>query len=105
MDENCLPWNNQFLEWKAYIKFEVKAKLGLAHEIVSCGESFMKMKESIRAFRASCNSFQNLTLSSTQWTGRPPKIRTTDPVLPIKFRRHRTIEEENKFCDEDVNGN
>ena len=83
----------------------VKTKLGLAHEIVSCGESCMKIKQSNRAFPASSNSFQNLTSSSTPWTGRPPEIRTTDPILPIKLERHPTIEGENKFCNEDVNGN
>ena len=66
--------------------------------------SCIKIKESICAFRSSCNSFQNLTSSSTPWNGRPPEIRTPDPILPIKLERYHTIEEE-KHCDEDINGN
>ena len=86
MDKNGLPWNNQLVDCISYIELEVKAKLGLAHKILSLGMSRMRIKESAtRAFRSSSSIFQDLTSSSTPWNGRLPEIRTTVPIIPIKL--------------------
>ena len=98
MDKNGLPWNNQLADWIAYIEREVKAKLDFAHKIFSLGMSRMKIKATAtRDIRSSSNSFQTLTSSSTPWNGRPPEIRTTVPILPIKLEHQHTIEEEKKI--------
>ena len=98
MDKNGLPRNNQLADWIAYFELEGKAKLDSAHEIFSLGMSRMKIKATAtRDFLSSSNSFQNLTSSSTPWNGRPPEIRTTVPILPIKLEHHHTIEEEDKI--------
>ena len=84
MDKNGLPRNNQLADWIAYIELEAKAKLDFAHEIFSLGMSRMKINATATCdFRSSFNSFHNLTSLSTPWIGRPPKIRTTGPILPI----------------------
>ena len=98
MDENCLPWNNQLVDWIAYVELEVKAKLGLAHKILSRGMIRMKIKDSATcAFCSSSNSFQNLTSSSIPWDGRPPEIIATVPILPIELEHQHTIEEKEIF--------